>query len=74
MNRRAATLSKSRSSAETTPIATAKTYRRDAARPRDDGNPHDPNDADDPNDPDDETLITLTYTSIPYIILIMVST
>ncbi len=49
-------------------------------RPRDDGNPDEPNDLDDPNDPDDpngpddETLTTLTYPSIPYIILIMVST
>ena len=68
LNRRAATLSKSRFSAESTPPATAKTYHRDAVRPRDDGNP------DDPNDPDDETLIALTYPSIPYIILIRVST
>ena len=55
-------------------------------RPRDDGSPHDPNDPDDPNEPDDpnnfddpndlddETLMTLTYPSASYIILIWVST
>ena len=68
LNRRAATLCKSRFSAESTPPATAKTYHRNAVRPRDAENP------DDPNDPDDETLISLTYPSIPYIILIRVST
>jgi hypothetical protein len=65
LNTRAATLSKSRFSAESTPSPTAKTYHRDALRPRDDGNPDDPNDLDDPNDPDDKTLVTLTYPSIP---------
>jgi len=63
LNRRAATLSKTRF-----PLATAKTYHRDAVRPRDDGNP------DDPNDSDDESLMNLKYPSIPYIILIMIST